>query len=192
MMTDQIQLYISATPELERERDAINRAVTAIPTSLGWVIVQTPYADQPINPQAIVRADVHLLILGSDIKAPVGLEWQIATRAGRSPILFKQDTLHTPAASVFVRELAHVASWRTYQALADLHLAVSNLMADHIASRAMEYALTAAEVERLRAWQKELSSTVKRNADETSRDASASAIVFSPERYTPSTGQPLA
>lgn len=41
---------------------------------------------------AITKADIHLLILASDIRAPIGLEWHLARRT------------HHPAGSIFEAE----------------------------------------------------------------------------------------
>lgn len=160
--------------------------MTSIPTSLGWEIVQTPHGDQSLNADALTRTHLHLLVLGGDIKAPVGLEWQIARRARRAPILFKADTLHTPAADAFIRELARHASWRTFKDLRDLRAQVSTLLADYLLAHAHAFALNAAELERLNAWKTELSSAP--TEDSARRAAGDSGVILSAERYLPSSG----
>lgn len=73
-MVDEILVYISATPDLQQEREIPGRAVTEIPVALGWRVVQSPSGDEPADLNAAARADVHTLLLGSDIRAPIGLE----------------------------------------------------------------------------------------------------------------------
>ena len=98
-MADTFLLYISAASDLEHERDILGRAVTEVPVTLAWRIVQTPLHGDPPDMQAVAQADLYLLLLGGDIRAPVGLEWQVARRAGRTPVLFlKQGAPRTPAA----------------------------------------------------------------------------------------------
>ena len=87
-MADRVLLYISAASDLALEREVLSRAITEIPTSLGWRITQTPIGDEPLDLEAAAQADLHLLILGGDIRAPVGVEWLAARRAGRIPTLF--------------------------------------------------------------------------------------------------------
>ncbi len=105
-MADNIHLYISAASDLEPERDLLGRIVTEIPTTLGWRITQTPRVGEPLNIDAIIRSDLHILLLGSDIRAPIGLEWVIARRAKRiSHAFLKKGIPRTLAAQAFVRDL---------------------------------------------------------------------------------------
>jgi hypothetical protein len=184
---NQISLYISTAPALQRERDALGRSVTAIPTTLRWQIVHTPQPRQPLDFKAVAGADVHVLVLGSDIQAPVGLEWQIARRAGRSPILFKRDTLHTPAADAFIRALSEEARWLTYTDEQQLGRQVQAWLGEYLLVHAGRFALNAAEIEQLRSWQRERSQTVTQPADR-EHSAGDSGVIFSRERYEPTEG----
>ena len=99
----------------------MGRAVVDIPTSLGWRIVQTPLQGEPVDPELVAQADIHLVLLGSDIRAPIGLEWLTAYRAGRLPSLFlKQSIIRTPSAQSFRRYLEGQTCWRPFKDLADL------------------------------------------------------------------------
>ena len=111
-MTNRAIFYISAASDLEMEREILGRLVTEIPVDLGWRVVQSPAGNGPLDLEALLEADVHVVLLGTDIRAPVGLEWQMARRAGRRPtVLLKEETLRTPAAQEFVRLVSRVQSW---------------------------------------------------------------------------------
>lgn len=190
--TDSIRLYISATPDLELEREMLAKAIIEIPTSLGWHLGQTPKGDMEVDLDAVAQADLHVLILGSDIKAPVGLEWQTARRWGRLPILFEKDTAHTQAADAFRRELSRAAEWHPYQALADLRRHVLDHIVRHLLAHSDDYSLPINELERLQQWQKGLRKPSKSSAkanDPIHGGADASAIILSEERFTPSQGK---
>jgi hypothetical protein len=188
-MVDTLLLYISAASDLEHERDILGRAVTEIPVTLAWRIVQTPLHGEPPDLQAAAQADLHLLLLGSDIRAPVGLEWQAARRARRLPALFlKQGAPRTPAAHAFVRYLEDQFTWQTYKDSTDLRLLALKLLASHIQERAIYYALTSDELERLRLWRAELESGKAAQVDEALGGAGESSVIFSRERYIPSQG----
>ena len=93
-----ITLYISASADLLAEREGLGRAVAEMTVDLPWQISQSPLRSEPLDLDLVIQADIHLLLLGGDIRAPVGLEWMAASRAGRSPHLFlKEDVGRTAA-----------------------------------------------------------------------------------------------
>ena len=188
-MTDEVWVHISAGPDLQPEREILGRAVTEVPVPLGWRVVQSPSGDAPADLEAAAQADVHLLLLGSDIRAPIGREWIAARRAGRRPVpLLKQGVLQTPAAQSFQRYIEEQVAWRPFRDGAELRILGLTLLADHILARAQHYALAPLELARLQAWRSELEGP-QEGVDEVPRGgAAASGIVLSPERYVPSEG----
>ena len=193
-MLNSVLLYISAAMDLQPEREVLGRAVTEIPVSLGWRIVQSPSRDEPVASEAVAGAEVHLLLLGTDIRAPVGLEWQIARRAGRWPVPFlKRDVLRTPAAQDFVRFLeGHrphgAAAWQPFLDAADLRRQALGLLARHLSDRASLYALTPLELARLEEWRTGIEAVAPAADDEIRGGAGESGILLSRERYVPSDG----
>ncbi len=194
-MVDTLLLYISAASDLGSERDILGRAVTEIPVTLAWRILQSPLRGEPPDLEAVAQADLHLLLLGGDIRAPIGLEWQAARRAGRTPVPFlKWHTLRTPAAQAFVRYLEDQATWHAYKDSLDLRLKALKLIADHILENSVYYALRPDEQERLRQWREALEARKASPVDEAPAGAGGaggageSSVIFSRERYTPSQG----
>jgi hypothetical protein len=152
-------------------------------------VVQSPSGDAPADLEAAARADVHLLLLGSDIQAPVGREWIAARRAGRRPVpLLKRGVLQTPAAQSFKRYVEEQVAWRPFRDGAELRLLGLKLLADHILARAQHYALSPLELARLQDWRSELDIPGKGVTEATHGGAATSGIVLSPERYVPSEG----
>ena len=188
-MADRVLLYISAASDLTAEREVLSRAITEIPTSLGWRITQTPIGDEPLALQAAAQADLHLLILGGDIRAPVGAEWLAAQRAGHTPTLFLKDSAHTLAARFFIRDLEHYAAWRPFNDATDLRRQVLVLLVEHILDHAIHYQINPDEFEKLRAWRKRLETPDKKPVDKTRGGAGASSVILSPERFIPSEGK---
>jgi hypothetical protein len=186
---DQVYLYISAASDLRAEREILGRAVTEVPVPLGWRIVHSPAGDEPVDLEAVVQADLHLLLLGSDIRAPIGLEWQAARRAGREPVLYLQErVLRTPAAQDFVRFVAQQGTWRRFQGLADLRSRVLRLLTRHILEHAQRYALSPVEMIRLQSWRAELESAAGEVGEAARGGAGESGVLLSRERYVPSDG----
>lgn len=188
-MEDQILLYISAATDLEAEREILGRAVTQVPVDIGWRVIQSPPGNGPVDLDAVVNADIHILLMGSDIRAPVGLEWQTARAAGRRPTMFlKQTVLRTPAGQSFVRMVRADVGWTPYASGTELRRQMLTLVADHILANAVRYALTPEEMGRLQVWRNELA-TVVAEVDETTRGgAGDSSILLSRDRFTPTGG----
>ena len=145
-MADEVLVYISAAPDLQPEREIVGRAVSAVPVTLGWRVVQSPSGDAPADLEAAARADVHLLLLGRDIQAPIGREWIAARRAGCRPVpLLKRGVLQTPAAQSFQRYIEQQVAWRPFRDCAELRFLGLTLLANHIMAQAQHYALSPLE-----------------------------------------------
>jgi hypothetical protein len=188
-MADQFLLYISAAADLGRERDALGRAVIEIPSSLGWRIVQSPLRDEPVDLGAVARADVHLLLLDGDIRAPIGQEWIAARRAGRQPALFlKVGIPRTQAGDNFRRFVEQQANWRPFKDSQDLHRQVLILLGGHLLQHAAHFALTPAEVDQLESWRAALQTETPVKEENAPGGTGESSIVLSTERYLPSEG----
>jgi hypothetical protein len=161
--------------------------VAEIPLDLPWRLVYSPAHNQPLDTAAVVAADVHLLLLGGDIRAPVGQEWQLARRAGRRPLLFlKQGISRTAAALDFARFAQSLGRWRPFADSAALRRDVLGLLAKVILERAGVLALSPAELERLRAWQAELAEPAA--AGVMHGGTGESSILLTRERYEPRDG----
>jgi len=85
-MASQLRVFVSAGPDLEPEREVIGQAIAKLPVPLGWVIKRTPHGNEPFTPalEEVKTCDFYLLLLGSDIQAPVGWELRAAQRAGKN------------------------------------------------------------------------------------------------------------
>jgi hypothetical protein len=188
-MADQILLYISAAQDLEREREILGRAVVDIPVTLGWRIMQSPMHALPVDQDAIIKSDLHLLLLGGDIRAPIGFEWRIARQAGKHTELFlKQRTQRTPAAQAFIRHVEEIEEWMPFKDGADLRLQSLKLISRHILDQAGYYSLSPSEIERLLSWKKELEAAETTTVDEQRGVTGENSVILSLERFVPSEG----
>ncbi len=175
-------IYISAAADLMAEREALGQMIAALPVTLPWRIVQSPVKDEPLDLEATRNADLYLLVLGSDIRAPVGLEWRTARRAGRPVVAFlKKGIARTPAGQAFVRETE--VSWQPFTSSADLSRQVQRLLVEYLVRHALHYALTPPELERLAALQSSAG-----EAAAGGEGTGHSAVLLSPERFTPGEG----
>ncbi len=188
-MANQVVFYISAASDLEVEREILGRAVTEVPVDLGWRVVQSPAGNGPVDLEAITHAGVHVVLMGSDIRAPIGLEWQVARQAGRRPVAFlKQETLRTPAGQDFVRAIRHTQSWVPFADGAELRRKVLELLAEHLLNHAVHYVLKPEEMATLSSWRDGLAKESEAVDEETRGGAGESSVILSRERFMPSGG----
>ncbi len=105
-MARAIHLYISSSPDLALEREALGQAVAELPVSVGWEIRHTPRAGEgaPDVSAAVAASDFVLVVLGADFAAPMGLEWQGAASAGKIALAYVKQVLHSPSAQTALRE----------------------------------------------------------------------------------------
>ncbi len=187
-MADQILLYISAAPDLESERDILTRAVAEIPTDLAWRITLSPRRNEAIQIEALLHADVHLLLLGEDIRAPVGHEWIMARRAGKHPQPFLKDEIQrTSAGQNFIRFVETSTSWEHFRDPLDLRQKVLLLLSSYIIQQAISFALSQNEVDRLQSWRRELEDGAT-PVNAAVGGAGESSLILSRERFVPSGG----
>lgn len=187
-MANHFLLYISAANDMEAERDLLARSLIAVPADITWRIEQSPRANDPVDRQAIAQADLHLLLLGSDIRAPVGLEWLVARRFGRSPLPFlKEGASRTLAAEDFRRFIALQSAWRVFTSQAHLQKAVQRLLGRRILDQAVAYGLSPTEIVGVQAWLSEVDEAPETEV-ESLGGAGDSSLIFSKERYEPTSG----
>ncbi len=183
-MHQPVIVYISASAELAAERDALSRMIAALPVTLVWRIVQTPATDEPLDIAAIQSADVHLLVMGQDIRAPVGRELLVARQARRAVRAFlKKGVIRTPAGQEFIKSAG--VRWEPFQDARDLSQQVQQWLVKHLLQNAIAYALTSEEVEQL---QEMLAAAETEALTEEGQGADSSAVILSRERFMPSEG----
>lgn len=177
-----VVIYISAAPDLMAERESLARMIAELPVTLVWRVVQSPLGQELLDLEALQTAGLHLLLMGGDIRAPVGHEWHAASRAGRPVTAFlKQGVSRTPAGQAFVRDTR--VAWQPFSDPADLSRQVRRLLAGHLVHHAGRYALSPAEIEQLAILQREQS-----KEETTAEGAGRSAVILSRERFMPSEG----
>jgi hypothetical protein len=155
-MPELLRLFIAATTDLEAERAVIGRSIAALPVQIGIEIRRTP----PLLPtfdeifEKISNVDRVYFLMGNDITAPAGLEWNLAWRLERSILPMRRSTKPTPAAQEFCR-LVHVP-WVEFRSEAELVKLMTLDLARLLKHPANRYGLTVLELERLEAYLRRL------------------------------------
>lgn len=142
-MTTRVRLFISAGPAEEPARELLGRALAELPVNVGWVIKRTPDVD------TVAECHLFVLLLGSDIVAPVGLELWWALRTEKPILAYAAGISRTPAGHVFWQENA-LLDWTRYADLPGLRRAFVRDISRFLLAYSDRYGLTPLEAERLR------------------------------------------
>jgi hypothetical protein len=144
-----IQLFISSSPDLAPEREALGQAVAELPISIGWEIKHTPKPGEDAHETLafIERCDLYLVVLGADFAAPMGLEWREAQGAGRPVMAYRKRVLHSPSAQQLLRQSA--ASWTEFESPQELKGHVNRTLARTLLDRGEQFGLVLRDIEGL-------------------------------------------
>ena len=186
---DVFRIYISAASDLRAEREILAKAITDVPVSLGWELRQTPLGShEQLDLDSLRATHWHILLLGGDVRAPVGVEWALAQSTGQIPHLHYRSSIpRTPAAASFFNRVRQTAAWQPYSSLIQIRQQVMRHVARALKAGADYFKLTGDDYSNLLEWEAALSE----NDDPLDAEiggAGSSAVVFSPERYVPSSG----
>jgi hypothetical protein len=193
-MAQRLRTFISTGPDLVTEREVVGQAIAGLPISLGWVIKYTPERQQPWETvRATVEAcDFYVLLLGSDISAPVGSELYVARSAGKRISAFLKEVPRTPAAQVFIRQSP--AQWRHFSSEKQLESLMQKAIVDQILEHPEIYRITVADWEALSSLSHKLGeeAPVQKSGDTPLHGgAGSNAVIVAPGRDLPSQGVPI-
>lgn len=179
-----VTVYIAAADDVASERDALARMIAELPVTLAFRVEQSP-AEGPIDQEALTEADLFVLVLGHDIRAPVGLEWRLARRARRPMVVaVKAGVSRTPAGREFVHTLD--VPYATYQTTSDLVRLVRQRLARRLLEEGARLHLRESE-------QAALQQIAQEEGDTTNAggrgEAAESAVILSRERFRPTDGK---
>ncbi|MCS7221497.1 MAG: hypothetical protein RML36_10815 [Anaerolineae bacterium] len=148
-MPERFHLFVSAGPDLELEREVIGRVVAQLPIQLGWEIKRTPPPGEPrpADLTGVMQCDLFVFLMGQDIAAPVGIEWEAARRSGRRVAPLLRKGRRTPAAALFLREVQ--IEWQVFESAMELEKLVRAALVDVLLERAADFRLTPDEWEAL-------------------------------------------
>ncbi|NIV29854.1 MAG: hypothetical protein GWN58_10210 [Anaerolineae bacterium] len=148
-MSKPIHLFVSSSPDLAPEREALGQAVAELPISLGWEVRHTPGPGEKIDEALdfIESGDLYLFVLGADFAAPMGLEWGGALGTGQPVLAYRKRVLHSPSAQTLLRH-SDVA-WTPFESPQELKTLVTRALARILLDREEQWGLHLDEVEAL-------------------------------------------
>ena len=148
-MAEKLRIFVSATKDLEQERALVGRILAALPVHVGAEIRRSPTegVDYDTLFELISNVDRIYFMLGRDITAPFGAEWQLAIRLERTIVPYKLQGMRTQAGREFLR-IAH-APWKTFQSSTQLGQQIGLELVDTLLHPENRYGLNLVEVENL-------------------------------------------
>lgn len=114
-MAETLRIFISATNDLEAERDAIGQTLAELPVQVGVEIRRSPVTGISYDNlfELIANVDRFYFLLGRDITAPAGAEWQLALQLERSIFPMRLAGSRTSAGQEFLHYWP--LRWKTFQ-----------------------------------------------------------------------------
>jgi hypothetical protein len=177
-MATRARLFVSGGLDQEPAREMLGRALAEMPVNVGWVIKRTPDVD------SVVESHLLLLLLGSDIWAPVGLELWWAQRTEKPVLAYTADVLRTPAGQVFFQENAWLG-WKRYHDLSVLRRLVLADLSRFLINHAERYGLTLVEIETLRGFSAKLDQAQPVVVPGKARGAGGGGVILAPGKDQP-------
>ncbi len=188
-MAESLRLFVSATRDLEPQRAVIGRAVADLPVRVTIEIRRTP--PERSTPETIfdliANCDRVYVLLGRDISAPVGNEWDVARHLDRPILALRADVPMTPAAREFLR--FSQAEWKTFHSDTELARLIALDVIDLLLHPLNRYGLTPDEVDQLLAYRRELAP--ERVATGEPGGAEGGAVLLDDRRREPLRGRLL-
>ena len=166
-MAEKLRIFVSATNELENERAVIGRALAELPIEIGVEIRRTPASGASYDDifDLIANVDRVYFLLGQDITAPSGAEWQLAWKLERSVFPLRKPARLTPAAENFMR-LGSFADWTMFPSASHLMRMVTLDIVRILNHPKNRYGLTVTELELLNHRGAQIRATMPATGDE--------------------------
>ena len=149
-MTRPIHLFVSSSPDLAAEREALGQAVAELPVSIGWEIRHTPTPNEDNSHETmafIEDCDLCLVMLGADFAAPMGLEWRMIHSAAKPLLTYRKHVLNSPSAQRLLGQ--RDVAWTLFTTVQEIKSHVSQTLARIVLDRGEEFGLHLDDVQSL-------------------------------------------
>ncbi len=150
-MAETLRLFVSATADLEAERNLIGTTLAQLPAHNRVEIRRTPATGDTYSNifEQIANCDRVFFLLGQDITAPAGQEWYLALELERHIIPLRKDVTMTPAGLSFLR--GSLVQWQVFRHAADLEQIVGRNLIRTLLHPRNRYGLSLTERQLLQA-----------------------------------------
>jgi len=181
-MAAELSIYVSASTEMDAECELLGQMLANMARSLRWTIKRTPGPHELANPdlEALRESHFYVILLGTDITAPIGVEWRAAQEAGVTTYAFRNvERIASPAAAVFTHSIE--ASWQPYHTPHEFVQRFERELIDRLLEGTPGYGLDLADLEQLSVRRRALEQEEKEKAQpegEERRGAGSGGVIL--------------
>ncbi|NLV73787.1 MAG: hypothetical protein GXY52_03745 [Chloroflexi bacterium] len=155
-MSSELGLYLCAAREMDSACELISRILAQQVRSLRWRIKRTPHAgDLTPDAEALASSQFLVLLLGSDLVAPMGVEYQQALRQGTFVIALHDATRIPSPSADYITHLGR-QRWLEYKSAAHLALLFERNLLRQLIDGTPGYGLDLEQIEAISARLSEL------------------------------------
>jgi len=150
-MAEKLRIYVAATADLEAQRGILAHLLAHLPVQVGAEIRRCPPEGASYDDlfERISNVDRFYFLMGRDITAPAGTEWDLAMQLQRSALPLRRRNPITPSAFLFITQAilqVPLRDWRFFQSDLELARILAQDLIELLLHPRNRYGLTAGEI----------------------------------------------
>lgn len=150
-MAEKLRIYVAATADLEAHRSLVGHILARLPVQVGAEIRRCPPGGASYDDlfELISNVDRFYFLMGQDITAPAGAEWDLAMQLQRVAVPFRRRHLITPSAFLFITQAilqTPLRDWRFFESSLALARLIAIDLIDTLLHPETRYGLSSGEV----------------------------------------------
>ena len=149
-----LSVYISASAEMDAECEVIGQTLAGVTTTRRATIRRTPEGGNP-DLEGLTSSHIYIILLGTDLEAPIGVEWEAARRAGLATLGYRNaEVTPSPAMTDFLRRQEF--AWQEYHTPAEFRRKMERTLLKRLLDETPGTGLDLTAVEQIAARLKEI------------------------------------
>ena len=150
-MRQTLRIYVAATADLEPQRSIISHLLARLPVQVGAELRRCPPQGASYDDlfEAISNVDRFYFLMGKDITAPAGTEWDLAVELQRDILPLRRRNPITPSAFLFITQAilqVPLPRWGFFQTDLELAQLVAQDLIDLLLHPENRYGLSSGEI----------------------------------------------
>ncbi len=150
-MAEKLRIYVAATADLEAQRSIFGHLLAHLPVQMGMEIRRCPPEGASYDDlfERISNVDRFYFLMGRDIIAPAGVEWDLAMQLQRPTLPLRRRNPITPSAFLFITQAVlqvPLKDWRFFQTNLELARILAQDLIELLLHPRNRYGLTPGEV----------------------------------------------